>query len=102
MRLGLVAIVFVACAAPPPVADEVTGGAAADPWYRRPLPARLEEHAGVWAVIVAPENCAPGGCPSVLVLPGGAQNENLARETLRPWAQALRDDGWVAGAPHPP
>ncbi|MEO0324289.1 MAG: alpha/beta hydrolase-fold protein [Myxococcota bacterium] len=102
---ALLLVVAAACATPErPGGDAhvATAGAFAQPWYRRPLPAGVETLGGLRALVVAPPTCRSRACPTLVVLPGGAQNENLAGATLRPWAQALHDEGWVAAAPIAP
>lgn len=74
------------------------------PWYRRPLPATahssdLSVGPLTWMQVASPACHAPGRCPVLLVVGGGAQTRHLVEEGLRPWAQAWRDAGWRVLSP---
>jgi len=85
------------------------GALEAQRWYERPLNIDIETieltslGRTIRVGIAEPPACRNNThCPIALVLPGGLQNQNLMEETLRPWAQMLREAGWVVLSPIAP
>ncbi|MFN3200326.1 MAG: alpha/beta hydrolase [Bradymonadia bacterium] len=78
-------------------------------WYERTLPmdratATLEVDGlavkMTYGIVGKPECRRTGtSCPVMVVLPGGAQNDNLMSEGLRPWAEDLEARGWLVLSP---
>lgn len=115
VRLPLAAplVVLAACGAPTGASDphpppEPTEDTRVVRWYHRPVPATREvmplgSRTSVAYLRLRPARCSsPRLCPVVVAVGGGTQTENLARESIRPWAQDLHDAGYLVLAPIAP
>ncbi|MEM9069778.1 MAG: hypothetical protein AAGE52_14795 [Myxococcota bacterium] len=101
MRLVLLALLLGCSQTPTPRSASVEETI----WYERPLPLVVDAIALPSGETlrygrIVPDECEqPGACPVLIALPGGAQNENLMEESLRPWAQSLHDHQWIVLSP---
>lgn len=93
------ALLLVALA-PACASSETTSGEAMR-WYERPSVVDIrtfEMPGGVMrAGVIEPEHCRR--CPVLVVVPGGAQNENLMVEGLRAWGEDMKRSNWRVFSP---